>query len=357
MVFIVVGPELSNAFVDVIPQNKYMGSYLGASALLLLMCAVVSIIDFTPAEDREGRGGEAAKKVDRGIRGNVLSKGRVQPEPASQPSLQSLPPIQPTVQHECDGKSEQVGATSGTSANSSTISSATAITAVRGQDGANPDSAVLESATSATSRSLYSLVVHPAFALLASTAAILQLTMISLMQICPLVMVDEEFELWHVKSVIQGHILGMYLPSFFTGFLMDQFGKFRLMCAGVCLNVLAALLLLTDTGSFWSYFGCLATIGIGWNWGFVSATSALVDLCSVQKYTPAEQAKAKGFNDLCIQLLGAVGTLLTGFAVASFGWPVLVCTNGGLLALQLCLLLAWSWSTSKPKRKGETLSS
>ena len=40
------------------------------------------------------------------------------------------------------------------------------------------------------------------------------------------------------------------------------------------------------------------------------------------------QAKAKGFNDLCIQLIGAVGTLLTGFAVAEFGWSLLVCISG-----------------------------
>jgi predicted MFS family arabinose efflux permease len=81
------------------------------------------------------------------------------------------------------------------------------------------------------------------------------------------------------------------------------------------------------------------TIGIGWNWGFVSATAALVE--SVEGYTPAEQTKAKGFNDLLIQLLGAVGTLLTGFATSAWGWEVLVRLNSGLIFAQLVVLLMW----------------
>ena len=109
-----------------------------------------------------------------------------------------------------------------------------------------------------------------------------------------------------------------------------------MMVAGVSLNIVAALALLSDTSSFWSYFACLTTIGIGWNWGYVSATAALVE--STDRYTKAEQAQAKGVNDLCIQLLGAVGTLLTGFAVSAWSWAALVWICGALLLLQLFVL-------------------
>jgi MFS family permease len=82
----------------------------------------------------------------------------------------------------------------------------------------------------------------------------------------------------------------------------------------------------------------LATIGVGWNWGFVSATAVLNDV--TEGYTKADQAKAKGFNDLCIQLLGALGTLATGFAAATLGWTALVLLNAAAIALQLAVLLA-----------------
>jgi len=125
----------------------------------------------------------------------------------------------------------------------------------------------------------------------------------------------------------------MYLPSFFTGSLIGRFGTTPLMAAGLSLNAVAALCLLSDTASFWSYFVCLTTIGVGWNWGYVSATAALVE--STSAYTREEQSQVKGFNDLCIQLLGAVGTLLTGFAVSAWGWAALVWICAALLLVQL----------------------
>jgi MFS family permease len=187
-------------------------------------------------------------------------------------------------------------------------------------------------------QSLWHIITQPQFMLAASTAAILQLTMITLMQITPLTMSRAGFDLWHAVRVIQGHILGMYIPSFFTGSLISRFGKLPMMISGLLLNLVAASCLLTDTSSFWSYFTCLTTIGIGWNWGFVSATASLTD--ATEEYSKADQAKAKGFNDFCIQLLGAIGTLATGFAAAALGWTVLVLINAALIGLQLSALLA-----------------
>jgi len=133
------------------------------------------------------------------------------------------------------------------------------------------------------------------------------------------------------------HILGMYIPSFFTGHLIAMFGKYRMMLSGVLVNLIAASCLLLDVSSFWGYFSCLTMIGVGWNWGYVSASSLLTD--ATDAYTDASKAKAKGFNDFCVQLLSAIGTMGTGVAVASLGWASLIAINAALLAVQLLIVI------------------
>lgn len=389
--FLVVGPELSNALVESVPSAKYAGSYIGAAGLLFIEFIVIQFIDFTPAENQTvpekgtvnkvnpsaspaepdtDRFAEAEPTTD--AKPDAIAKPSAEVEPSAEATSvivtaeaelaalggkKTLPPISSSKSPGAKlplkiPTTENVPGSAAPALNSAYEETAVAVTvAVPVAKPAPPEPHPEE-------RTLKALVMRPSFAVLASTAAILQLTMISLMLICPLVMTTsqngassavprENFELYHVKSVIQGHILGMYLPSFFTGSLMDRFGKYNMMYAGVVLNILAAMLLLTDTSSFWTYVLCLSTIGIGWNWGFVSATAALQETCTVEKYTEVEQAKAKGFNDLCIQLLGAIGTLLTGFAVAAAGWDALVCINSSLLIFQFCVLVVHAQKKKK----------
>jgi len=199
------------------------------------------------------------------------------------------------------------------------------------------EAATQASGDKAAARTLRSIMMEPTFLLAVSTAATLQLTMISLMQIIPITMDRSGFELFHSVKVIQGHILGMYLPSFFTGGLIDRLGKHAMMLTGTTLNLIAALCLLIDTSNFWSYFVCLTAIGVGWNWGFVSATALLTE--HTDSYSKADKARARGSNDLSVQLLGTVGTAATGFAAEAFGWPALAVINAALIAMVLALIL------------------
>ena len=166
----VVGPEVSNALVDVFPGRKFAGSYVGASALLLLQGVVVCFVDFLPADGGGaradcGEGEEAGAGADQGDRPLPLE--------ALSKSLEG------------------------------------------GGGGAGVEAAGRQmQSTPQPARTLRQIVGQPQFRVLASTAAVLQLTMICLMQICPLVMTEERdgrqmFELWHAVRVIQGHILGM----------------------------------------------------------------------------------------------------------------------------------------------------
>lgn len=118
---------------------------------------------------------------------------------------------------------------------------------------------------------------------------------------------------------------------------MSKFGKYRMMLYGILVSFVSSSCLLLDVSSFWGYFICLTLIGVGWNWGYVSASSLLTE--ATDTYSDAGQAKAKGFNDFCVQFLSAVGTVGTGVAVASLGWASLVAVSVVLLAVQLLIVI------------------
>ena len=65
-------------------------------------------------------------------------------------------------------------------------------------------------------------------------------------------------------TVIQLHVLGMFLPSFFTGSLIARFGVLRIMLTGVVILAGHVLMTLTGTG-FRSFAGALVLLGIGWS--------------------------------------------------------------------------------------------
>src|SRR6185312_9602741 len=75
---------------------------------------------------------------------------------------------------------------------------------------------------------------------------------------------------------LQWHVIAMYAPSFFTGRLITRFGAPRVAAVGLVLIGLAALagLLGQDISHFW---GTLVLLGLGWNFGFVGASSLVLE--------------------------------------------------------------------------------
>ncbi len=94
-----------------------------------------------------------------------------------------------------------------------------------------------------------------------------------------------------VGLVIQFHVLGMFLPSLFTGNLIKRFGFSNIMYTGVFFYTLTISLSLFEP-TFINYFASLIFLGIGWNFLYISGTSLLVTT-----YNEQEKFKAQGFND------------------------------------------------------------
>ena len=119
-----------------------------------------------------------------------------------------------------------------------------------------------------------------------------------------------------VGLVIQFHVLGMFLPSLFTGNLIKRFGFSNIMYMGVFFYALTISLSLFEP-TFINYFASLIFLGIGWNFLYISGTSLLVTT-----YNEQEKFKAQGFNDLIVFSATAIGSLSAGILISLLSWKI-----------------------------------
>ena len=119
-----------------------------------------------------------------------------------------------------------------------------------------------------------------------------------------------------VGLVIQFHVLGMFLPSLYTGDLIKRFGFSNIMYTGVFFYALTISLSLFEP-TFINYFASLIFLGIGWNFLYISGTSLLVTT-----YNEQEKFKAQGFNDLIVFSATAIGSLSAGILISLLSWKI-----------------------------------
>jgi len=187
-------------------------------------------------------------------------------------------------------------------------------------------------------RPLAQIVRQPTYLVALFAAATGYGVMILAMTATPIAMVHHHHALADAATVIQLHVLGMFLPSFFTGSLIARFGVLRVMLTGVALLTGHVLTTLTGTG-FESFAAALILLGVGWNFLYVGGTTLLTTT-----YTAAERGRAQATNDLSIFVVGLLSSLSAGALLDAAGWQL---TNLLLLpwlaAAALALLgLAWT---------------
>ncbi len=138
------------------------------------------------------------------------------------------------------------------------------------------------------------------------------------------------------SSVLQWHVLGMFVPSFFTGLLIKRFGVGMITGAGMAILISAGIVGLMGI-SFLHFSAALVLLGIGWNFGFIGGTTMLT-----QCYRPQERAKVQGVNNFAVSGLQTVASFASGGMLALWGWnsvPLLVIPVALLLLALLTLLL------------------
>jgi MFS family permease len=144
--------------------------------------------------------------------------------------------------------------------------------------------------------------------------------------------VIDSFSIDETAWVIQSHVLAMFIPSLFTGFLISRFGLPRVMLAGTLLMMACVVAALGDR-HFVHYWTGLVLLGIGWNFLFVGGTTLLT-----RCYDPSERFKAQAFNDFTVFGFQAAASLSAGTVIFFAGWEVLNALSLPLLAIMLVVI-------------------
>jgi MFS family permease len=183
-------------------------------------------------------------------------------------------------------------------------------------------------------RPLFVIMRQPTFAVALFGAATGGGVMVLAMTAMPLAMAQHHHDLSATTVVMQMHVLGMFLPSFFTGSLIARFGVLRVMIAGAVLLSAHVAMSLSGTG-FVSFASALALLGVGWNFLYVGGTTLLT-----AAYLPAERGRAQAANDLLIFVVGLASSLTAGVLLQIAGWRLM---NAYLLPWLAAAIIAVLW--------------
>lgn len=197
-----------------------------------------------------------------------------------------------------------------------------------------------EKATSG--RPLLQILKQPKCMVAVSSAFIAYGVMSLLMTSTPLAMQACGFTFDASATVIQLHILGMFLPSFFTGNLVKKFGSIRVILAGISINIVCVGVDLAGI-HFLNFSIGLFLLGVGWNFMFIGATTLLTET-----HEPSERAKIQGFNDFLIFATIATAALSSGNLLHYFGWEVV---NYGVLPFLAAILIFVLWQARVEARR------
>ena len=199
------------------------------------------------------------------------------------------------------------------------------------------------------SRTRWQLLQDPKILISMFCAMVSYALMNLMMTSTPLAVVGCGFDENRAADVVSAHVLAMFLPSFFTGHLIAKYGAERIIGIGLVLLTISAFAGLSgvDLGNF---FAALILLGLGWNFGFIGATTLLAN-----SYAPSERAKVQGLNDFLV--FGSVtaasfgsGWLMncSGSSVVK-GWSsVNVAMLPWLLLAAIALLWLYRQKISKP---------
>jgi len=183
-------------------------------------------------------------------------------------------------------------------------------------------------------RSLGEIARQPAFIVAVLSSALGWGVMNLLMTATPLAMTFSHHAFSSTAFVIEGHILGMYVPGFFTGMLIHRFGVLNVLLAGVCCMASTVIIALSGLAVHQFWFA-LVLLGVGWNFMFTGGTALLTE-----SYEPAERATAQGFNDLVMFSVMGVSSLSAGALVNTRGWATI---NVSVTPLLVVAALAVVW--------------
>lgn len=187
--------------------------------------------------------------------------------------------------------------------------------------------------TPSAARPLHLIIRQPVFITALTASAVGFGVMIMVMTATPLAMQFCGQPLAAATNVIQWHVLGMFVPSFFTGNLIRRYGVLNIMQVGVAL--LAAHVGIALSGIEYLHFlSGLVLLGVGWNFLFIGGTTLLTEA-----YRPGEQARTQSAHDFLMFLVVSLGSFSAGGLLNAWGWQAVNLATLPFLGLALFALL------------------
>ena len=143
-------------------------------------------------------------------------------------------------------------------------------------------------------RSRMELLKTPVIAVAVICAMVSYALMNLVMTSTPLAVVGCGYTEGNAADVVTWHVLAMYVPSFFTGHLIARFGVEKIVAAGLVILAGAGAVALQGV-DLENFFIALVLLGIGWNFGFIGATTMLAGA-----HESYERGRMQGLNDLLV---------------------------------------------------------
>ena len=185
-------------------------------------------------------------------------------------------------------------------------------------------------------RSLIDIIKQGSFIVAVCAATTGYVVMSFVMTATPVSMhIMDGFSLHHTKSVLQAHVIAMFLPSLFTALIVKYLGLTRMMLLGV-IFFFASVFIAYSSHALSSYWWSLVLLGLGWNFLFIGGTNLLP-----KSYNENEKFKVQSINDFLVFGLQAIAALSAGWFVFNFSWEVVLLSVIPLLFFQLFILLWW----------------
>ncbi|WP_211251692.1 MFS transporter [Andreprevotia chitinilytica] len=191
-------------------------------------------------------------------------------------------------------------------------------------------------------RPLREIVTQPVFIAALANNLIAYAVMICMMTATPLAMIACGYGINDGAGVIQWHMLGMFAPSFLSGWLISRFGPASVALTGA--GLIAVSSVVGQTSSALPYFYVsLMLLGLGWNFMFVAGTTLLA-----QSYRPRERAKTQSSAEFTTSACSALASLAAAPLVQHLGWATLNAAALPLLLLPVLATLYWRFGQRKP---------
>jgi MFS family permease len=183
-------------------------------------------------------------------------------------------------------------------------------------------------------RPLREIVRQPKFIVAVAACALGYGVMNLLMAATPIAMAQCQHPFSAAALVLEWHVLGMFVPSFFTGSLIKRFGTWPVMAAGVVLNLACIVVALMGV-DLMHFLIALITLGVGWNFLFIGGTTL-----ATETYRPEERTRAQAAIDFAVYATMTVTAFSSGALVTTGGWASM---NLGSLVPMALLIVALGW--------------